>query len=81
MRQTKMYWALVRIALVVCLMASCNKEELQTVEPQPAALAETGPLGALVGHLGPEVSHKEPKSSKINQNLCVYIFLEIVERG
>lgn len=44
MRQTKMYWALVRIALVVCLMASCNKEELQTVEPQPAALAETDTL-------------------------------------
>ncbi len=44
MRQTKMYWALVRIALVVCLMASCNKEELQTVEPQPAALAESDTL-------------------------------------
>lgn len=44
MKQRKMFWAIVEIAIVVCLMASCNKEELQTVEPQPAALEEPDTL-------------------------------------
>ena len=31
-------------------------------------IREIDPLGALVGHLGPEVPHKGPKGSKMTQN-------------
>ena len=44
MKQTRMFWAVVRTAIVVCWLVSCQKEEMQTKVSQEIGLHEPDTL-------------------------------------